>query len=121
MSEFDELVVATERLVAFDLQAVGAGRHGYDHNATVADVAKLMVDEVTTSFRVRHLLDENKVLLGLVKRECRCDEVGSPPTDWGNGNPIPHHCDCLLYAIELPDPDLTPVAYADAVRQRNEQ
>ena len=67
---------------------------------------------------VKRLADENERLLAALRRKCRCGD-DSVPTAWAGpekGQRIPHHCDCVLYGIELPDPVRTPIAFADAVQ-----
>jgi hypothetical protein len=59
--------------------------------------------------------------LAAMRSVCPCDGFDrNPPTDWRTGVRIPHHCDCPLYAIELPDATAAPAAHADAVKVRAE-
>lgn len=60
------------------------------------------------------------MLLEILKASCDCYSPDkTPPSDWTTGAPIPHHCDCPLYAIELPDAQDAPAARADAIAARD--
>jgi hypothetical protein len=68
------------------------------------------------------LVAERDLLREALRTRCKCyDPDVNQPTDWGAvaGVRIPHHCDCPLYPIELPDRLLAATAYADAVRVRD--
>jgi hypothetical protein len=61
----------------------------------------------------------NALLVEALRLRCHCyDPDVTPPTDWHSGARIPHHVDCVLYPIELPDAGLAPSAYADATAHR---
>lgn len=60
-------------------------------------------------------------LLALAALRAMCDCNENPPANWNEGHArIPHHCDCPLYTIELPDEKESPSAYADAIKRRKE-
>ena len=69
-----------------------------------------------------HFKAERDRLREALRVTCRCNDPGhNPATDWGAVGDvrIPHHCDCPLYPIELPDRLLAATAYADAIRVRD--
>ncbi len=66
--------------------------------------------------RVRELEARIALLEEALRQSCNCDDIAvTPPTDWGSKAPIPHHCDCPLFAFDLPDPVMAPTAHAEAV------
>lgn len=92
----------------------------------VADPRRIVVARFAQDV-VPHLIDELenrreslRIAMAALHDACVCDEplVRNPPTDWKSKARIPHHTDCPLYAIELPDPGVAPMAYADAVAAR---
>lgn len=51
------------------------------------------------------MIDKATALLAMaaLRAACRCNEPEvNPPTDWQTKARIPHHCDCPMYAVELP-------------------
>ncbi len=62
----------------------------------------------------------DRLLLAALKAACDCYERDTHPTDWNNRRRIPHHCDCPMYAVELPNAIDTPTAYADALARQKE-
>lgn len=69
--------------------------------------------------RIADLELENGLLRTVLRSACRCHEPDvNPPTDWKTRARIPHHCDCPLYVIDLPDAVTAPAAHADATVRR---
>jgi hypothetical protein len=59
------------------------------------------------------------LLRAVVRAACTCTSPDvNPPTDWKSKARIPHHCDCPLYPIELPDAATAPTAFEDALERR---
>lgn len=59
------------------------------------------------------------VAIAALRRACECGDR-NPPTDWRSKARIPHHTDCPMFAIELPDASAAPAAHAAAVELRSE-
>lgn len=69
--------------------------------------------------RIAELEIENRLLRTVLRVACRCnDPNANPPTDWDTHARIPHHCDCPMFPIEIPDALTAPAAHAYAVLAR---
>lgn len=67
----------------------------------------------------RQMRDRDRLMRNALREHCRCSDPDvDPPTDWTTTARIPHHCDCVLYPIELPHPNNAPAAYVDALDKR---
>jgi hypothetical protein len=65
--------------------------------------------------------DGHRLAMAALRAACDCDKRENPPCNWNEGHArIPHHCDCPMYPIELPDEEESPSAHADATKKRKE-
>lgn len=68
---------------------------------------------------ISQLKKRDRLMRNALRQHCQCsDPDTTPPTDWTTTARIPHHCDCVLYPIELPHPNNAPAAYVDALDKR---
>ena len=94
----------------------------HEHDVLVEDRDAFRDACEVSESKIDALLDERDRLREALRVTCRCNDPGhNPATDWGAVGDvrIPHHCDCPLYPIELPDRLLAATAYADAIRVRD--
>lgn len=81
-------------------------------------------NRVGVAEEILYLCSRIDALMETIRQKCRCEDPDmSTPTSWCDGDPgprIPHHCDCLLYTIELPSEASAPNArlHAQARRER---
>lgn len=62
------------------------------------------------------------IALAALRRTCACNDPdrSNPPTDWQSKARIPHHVDCAMFALELPDEKTAPAAFKEAQAERAE-
>jgi hypothetical protein len=59
------------------------------------------------------------IAIAVLRRSCDCNSPDkNPPTDWQSKARIPHHVDCGMFALELPDEKEAPAAFKEAQEVR---